>query len=149
MKKIKLTRNKFALVDDADYEWLNQWKWQCGNNGYASRRDWLEGRRKGKNILMHILINSTPQGMDTDHINHNKLDNQRKNLRSLTHQQNAFNIKVIKNTKSRHKGISWNKETKKWMAHITLNYKFIFLGRFSELRDAIFARKEAEKIYFV
>jgi len=71
MKRIKLTQEKVALVDDADFEFLNQWKWFYHQTGYA----------KSCHRYMHRLINKTPKGFHTDHINRNKLDNRKSNLR--------------------------------------------------------------------
>ncbi len=65
MKYIKLTQGKKVMVDDSDFEWLNQWKWQLSDNGYAIRRYKTTFR-------MHRLINNTPSGLFTDHINGNK-----------------------------------------------------------------------------
>ena len=125
MKKIKLTQNKYVLVDDEDYEWLNQWKW-CFNSHYAARN--VYHGKKVSSILMHRLINNTPEGKQTDHINRNKLDNRRKNLRSVTRSQNMRN--------KGKKGYSWHKRTKKWYAKITLNGKRVSLGYFTKESDA-------------
>jgi len=142
MKKIPLTQGKFALVDDEDFEWLNQWKWyyskvgKDGIGGYAMRKFRVNGKQK--TIRMHRLINNTPDGMDTDHDNGNKLDNRRKNLRDATTSQNQINRKKGRgNYSSRFKGVFWHKVTKKWHAQITLNGKRIHLGLFvSELAAA-------------
>lgn len=83
-KVIPLTRGKFAIVDEADYDVLNQWNWYYVENGYAAR--WGTPR-----MSMHRLINGTPKGMHTDHINGNKLDNRRCNLRTCTQGQNCAN----------------------------------------------------------
>lgn len=60
MKKIPLTQGKFALVDDSDYEWLNQWKWHF-HNGYAVMSG-PRGTEKREHILMHREIMKTPNG---------------------------------------------------------------------------------------
>ena len=64
--------NEFALVDDDDYEWLNQWKWSLGTHGYACRYEHnilSNGKKRKIHILMHRLVNKTPTGLLTDHIN--------------------------------------------------------------------------------
>lgn len=78
MKKIKLTQDKTALVDDDDYEYLSQWKWslQRGYNKYYSARYF-----DGKYIYMHRLIISAKKGEYVDHIDNNGLNNQKLNLR--------------------------------------------------------------------
>ena len=144
MAKIRLTKGKFAIVDDADLGLLGQWKWHSVAQ-YAARREYVPGG-KGKStyILMHRFINNTPEGMDTDHINHDGLDNRRSNLRTVTHQQNAFNPRLNARSTSGHKGVSWVKRIKRWRAHITIDNKYIHLGYFSNIEDAVVARRGAE-----
>ena len=83
MKKIKVG-NTFALVDDQDFESLNQFKWHQ-DKGYAY------GYVEGKHIYMHSLILNTPKGLFSDHINRNRLDNRRENLRIVSHAENNQN----------------------------------------------------------
>lgn len=150
MKKIKLTQGKYALVDDSDFEFLNQWKWYLSDSGYAIRTKYVRlglNKYTSKNIRMHRLINNTPEGVSTDHINRNRLDNKRENLRNVTKSQNAINSKIKENNKSGITGVYWDKFTKKWRAEIKFNYKKISLGRFVNIKDAILARKKGEIKY--
>ena len=150
MKRIELTKGKFALVDDEDFEWLNQFKWYISDSGYALRRVYIRGsgrkNQKGKTIRMHCLINNTPSEMITDHIDRNRLNNQRSNLRVADYRLNGINRGKQKNNTSGHKGICWNKSAKKWMAEIKCKKK-IYLGIYEFIEDAIIARKKVEKIY--
>jgi len=97
MKKIPLTQGKLALVDDADYKWLNQWKWKvinCNYTCYAARTIYLGGGRKNQKsgtIQMHRLILNAPINMEGDHKDGNGLNNQRSNLRLATSGQNSQN----------------------------------------------------------
>jgi len=104
MKQIKLTKNKYALVDDEDYDFLNQWKWHYHSMGYASRRKWIKGQNRQESILMHRFLMNTPVGMDTDHINRNKLDNRRSNLQICTKGLNHQRAKLQSNKKGIHLG---------------------------------------------
>lgn len=106
-----------ALVDDQDYDRLNKFRWSITNNGYAIRR------LKDKYFLMHREIIDIPKGMDTDHINRNKLDNRRKNLRIATRSQNNANQRLNSYNSSGYKGVSWNKTLKLWMAYIKVDGK--------------------------
>ena len=134
MKKILLTKGKFALVDDSDFVLRNQRKWLFSKGGYAvSRSD--------AKVYMHAFINKTSKGFHTDHINRNKLDNRRKNLRTVTASQNLLNSKTYKNNKSGYRGIYWYERYKKWEVHINR----IYVGRFKRLREAIQSRKKFEK----
>src|SRR3990167_9749261 len=96
MKIIRLNKGQSAIVDDDVFDYLNQWKWYFNNQGYAVRRPYIKGsgrkNQKCMTIHMHRLVNNTPNGMQTDHINRNKLDNRRENLRNVTDQQNKFNL---------------------------------------------------------
>lgn len=146
MKKIKLTQGKYALVDDEDFDYLNQWKWLY-KEGYAARRPWNKEEKKYYWVRMHRLLNKTPDGFFTDHINQNSLDNRKSNLRTVTTQQNAFNSRLYSTNRSGHKGIYWDKVNKKWRVAIMVNYKTVRLGRFKDIKEAIKVRKAAEKIY--
>ncbi len=87
MKEIPLTQGKVALVDDEDYEYLTQWKW-CYNR-YAVRCIGPKNHRQ--RIAMHQVILNPPEGLETDHIDRNKLNNQRSNLRAVTRSENMQN----------------------------------------------------------
>ncbi len=93
MKEIQLTQGKVALVDDEDYEYLNQWKWHAQKNGstyYVART--IKKNCGGKvNLFMHRVVNKTPCGLFTDHIDMNGLNNQKTNLRNATKSENLKN----------------------------------------------------------
>ena len=144
MKKIKLgLSQKFALIDDSDFQLVRKWRWWVNKNGYAQR--WTpQVNWKRTRILMHreILGLGKQDKIYIDHKNSNKLDNQRLNLRIATKSQNAMNS--IKED-----GVSWRKERKKWRARIRINRKEVFLGHFDIYEEAMSARKKAElNIYF-
>lgn len=92
MRKISLTKGYSVIVDDADYEYLSQWKWHY-NSGYAERKE------NGKHIRMHRQLCS---GDIIDHIKGNTLDNRRENLRPATKSQNAMNMQKL----GKYKGVS-------------------------------------------
>ncbi len=139
MKKIKLTKDKFSLVDDSDFEWLNGFKWMFFSSGYAVRFD------KGVYIPMHRFIMKTPKGMFTDHINGNPLDNRRSNLRICTAGENRLNMCIPKNNTSGYKGVCKFKYSKSlpWTARININKKRFHLGYFKNPEDAAVAYNEA------
>lgn len=118
MKRIPLTQGKFAIVDDEDYEWLNQWKWtlnRCGKDGkylYAGRE------ANGKQIRMHrqILGLTKNDPEMADHINHNGLDNRKCNVRICSNQQNQANSKRKNVGSSKYLGVRWHNN--KWAASI-------------------------------
>ena len=82
-KTIPLTQGKVAIVDDADFDWLNQWKWYAIHRRsiwYAETRD----RSTGRCIRMHRLITKVQPDLQVDHRNRDGLDNRRCNLRCCT-----------------------------------------------------------------
>jgi hypothetical protein len=82
MKEIPLTRGYVAIVDNRDFAWLSKYKWHAGGvvEHIAARR-----KENWKNVYMHRMIMGEPKGLEIDHINHNPLDNRRRNLRIVTH----------------------------------------------------------------
>jgi hypothetical protein len=147
MKKIYLTQGKFTIVDDSDYKWLIEHKWYF-NNGYAVRGVWLKERQRMDMILMHREILKVPDGLETDHINLNRLDNQKCNLRIATTSQNQANRFLLKNNTSGFKGVSWKKSHKVWSAKIRVNGKRLDLGYFKDKMVAVNIYNEAATKYF-
>jgi hypothetical protein len=97
MKYIPLTKGLVTTVDDDDYEYLNQFKWFL-SNGYAYRRNGYGY------MAMHREILRVPKGLETDHIDLNRLNNQRANLRVCTRRQNMAN-KLQRGSKTGFKGV--------------------------------------------
>jgi len=145
MKTIELTQGKQAIVDDSDYEYLMQWKWHYAH-GYAVRGV----RKNGKVtiVLMHRVILGAKTGEQVDHINHDRLDNQRSNIRVCTHEQNQHNRSLNRNNTSGYKGVHWNKDCKKWLASIKVSYKRIHLGCFTDIILAAKTYDSAAKKHF-
>lgn len=132
MKQIPLTQGLFAIVDDVDYELLNQWKWYAHKNGrvfYATRHI-----SKTKSLKMHQEIIGETPGFVCDHINGDGLDNRRDNLRTVTNRQNLQNRHV--ESSSKYPGVHWHKAIRRWQAQITINGYRKYLGVFISEEDA-------------
>ena len=142
MKKILLENTgHYALVDNEDYEMVMAFgKWYENDKGYAIKRHMIDG--KNKTIRMHALINDTPPGLVTDHINRNKLDNRRKNLRSVGVALNNWNSRPRSHQKyDLPSGISYDKNRNKYYAQQTIR------KRFDRLEDAVkFANKSKKEV---
>lgn len=144
VKTIELTQGQHALVDDCDYDYLNQWKWHALHqptiNGFYACRNmnlgYKNGKQKHKAIRMHRTIIESVIGRElqrnefVDHINHNPLDNRRENLRIASIRQNAQNLK--RKTTSKYPGVCWHKEKQKWIAQIQLKGNKKHLGTFND-----------------
>lgn len=142
MKTIELTQGKIATVDDCDYEYLMQWKW-CYSGVYAVRR---KSKHTGHLINMHRNI-FEQRGVKVngciDHIDRNKLNNQFKNLRLATVNQNQYNCVAQVNNSSGFKGVSRIRKSSKWLAQIRANGKSINLGTYPTREDAARAWNKA------
>lgn len=128
---IALTQGKFALVDAVDYEWLMEHVWYY-TSGYAGRYGGKE--HGGRTIFMHDCIMPSPEGLEVDHINLDKLDNRRSNLRHGTRTQNLGNVRSKKGS-SQYKGVSRTRG-KRWQVFIQKNGKSVYLGSCANEIDA-------------
>jgi hypothetical protein len=130
---IPLTQGRSVIVDDEDLAYLNKWKW-CYHRGYAVRTQRVNSKQAL--VYMHRLILNAQPGQACDHVNGDGLDNQRSNLRICTQSQNGMNRGKQKNNTSGFKGVTWNKDHKKWKAQIMLNGKSIYIGYFDDPEEA-------------
>lgn len=139
MRVIALTNHMNAFVDDEDFEYLNQWKWQAAkahNTFYATRSD--NSFTPKRTVKMHRVIMNLEHGDAhlVDHINHNGLDNKKSNLRICTDSQNNSNRTSIKNSSSKFLGVTLKikrrrtTDNKFWYAQIRKDGKTLFLGSF-------------------
>jgi hypothetical protein len=146
VKKIELTQGKYTIVDDEDYEFLNQWQWHVNRKKCKTSSDLLYAKRfeKRKTITMHRLILNAPKGMDVDHINGNGLDNRKCNLRIVSHRENMQNLTKFKGT-SKYPGVYWHKEKQKWHVKFKIGEKNHHVGYFVDEKKAYDAYLEATK----
>jgi hypothetical protein len=139
MKLIPLTQGKFAKVDDEDFERLTPYSWY-----YQKQLGYATARVDGLKTYMHRFIIDTPKGLITDHINRNKLDNRKYNLRVVNKAGNQRNHKVFSTNTSGVNGVSWNKAMQKWETYIWVNNIKKKLGYFKDIKKAYSVRINAE-----
>ena len=140
-KEISLVNKKgIALVDDEDYPYLLNFKWYF-IDGYAARVGDIDGKRVW--TLMHREIMKTPKGMDTDHINMQRMDNRKSNLRIATRSENMANTKAHKDKKIAPglKGVTL--ANGKWRARIFKTGRNYHLGVFDTAEQAAEAYRSA------
>lgn len=145
MKTIPVGKNHTALVDDADYDDLIQFKWYpC-----AKRRTVYAQRGGGYYKFTEFMHSRIAGYRRTDHIDGNGLNNQRFNLRESTRSQNKANApKYRGDHTSSYKGVSWDKGRKLWRASIRIDGNLKSLGRFTEEVEAAKAYDKAALHYF-
>ncbi len=130
VRLIPLAEGSYAYVDAADYDWLSQWNWHTASGGYAARCE------KGRIIFMHRVIMQPPPGMVVDHIDGNKANNCRFNLRVCTRKQNQGNMQKPHGAHSRYKGVSYSKRRDKFFAQCRFAGKHRWLGYFDDEVEA-------------
>lgn len=145
MKKISVGWNKYALVDDEDYNMLMEYKWRTRMSG--GKRYAVSKGSYNKSVIMHrLILGLTDSKVYCDHINGFTLNNQRCNLRAVTPSQNQMNKKA--SGASKYLGVSWRELSKKWISQITVYGKKKYLGSFdSELEAAIIYNIVARRYY--
>lgn len=146
MKEIPLSKGKITIVDDLDYEWLSQWKWCVSNKGYAQRNT-PKADGRVTTIRMHSQIVGIKPGFQADHINGDRLDNRRSNLRHATCAQNSENREKVRGN-SQFKGVGQRKDTQKWRAIIQKGATVHYIGQFStEVEAALAYNKVAISLF--
>jgi hypothetical protein len=133
-KEIPLTQGKFAIVDDDDYERLIEHKWCYTKQGYAGAYKKGTSATGAERMLMHREICTPQKGFVVDHINMDKLDNRKENLRVVTYRENCFNRLKIKGN-SRFKGVALS-HPNRWVASIWIGDKRVNLGSYEKEEDA-------------
>lgn len=135
MKEIVLVNNRgITLIDDDDYDLIKNYKFCLSTNGYAYCNNW-----NNKRILLHRIIINVQYNQIIDHINRNKLDNRKENLRITNRLENFLNS----DSYDKSKGYFWNKSNNKWRAVILRNGKTYHLGYFLTEEEAKIAVKNA------
>lgn len=138
-RKIPLTLGKEAIVDEADYAWLSQWKWYAhkkDNTFYVHRKMCVNGKEISVQMHREILGLKYGDGKLTDHKNRNGLDNRKKNLRVANYQLNAYNCKMRTDNTSGYRGVSWNMRDQRWITQVRVNGTPKYFGSFTDIIKA-------------
>lgn len=136
-------RKLLVMVDDEDYETLSKFNWVSMKELTIYSHTTDKGR-----ILIHRYIMNCPENLEVDHIDGNRLNNQKSNLRIVNSSQNKMNRGPRKDCKSGYKGVTWNNKNCNWNARIMANGRYKHLGCFQSKEEAAKAYNDAAKIYF-
>ena len=128
-----------VMIDLEYVDVVKDYKWYLKQEGYAFNKEIG---------YLHRFIMNPPKDMVVDHINQDKLDNRRENLRICTDQENKLNHSIYSNNTSGASGVNWSKRYNKWEAQLQVDRKVIYLGRYNTKEEAIEARRQAEIEYF-
>ena len=131
--EITLKSGHKVLIDDEDENLLKQYHW-CVHHGYAVANGVRNGKRYS--IYMHRLIMNTPEGMEVDHKNGNRLDNRKSNMRNCTTKENCYNRGKNRNNKTGFKCVFRTEDSKKFKARVKFNGKNINLGNYDTASEA-------------
>ena len=135
------------MFDLEDYEKIKDYSWQCKRN----KKDYcfvMSQVRETRVVMSRLIMDCDDSSLQVDHINHDTLDNRKRNLRVVTVSQNNMNKDVRSDNTSGHTGVSFDKKSGKYVSYIKINQKRIYLGSFIDINDAIKAREDAEDKYF-
>lgn len=143
MKIIYTKKGEAIRVDDEDYQALSSHPWHIHTEGYA--KTYRKQNGKTISIYMHRLLMSPPKGLVVDHINGDKTDNRKSNLRICKIADNIQRSPSSYKSKSGIKGVRY--DSGKWVSVVKVNGKPIYLGRFSDLDEAAAVYKEASLRY--
>lgn len=134
--EVPLTRGAVALVDECDFERVTAHRWYLTSSGYAARSIWNCGDRRIE--YMHRAIMEAPPGIEVDHINHDRVDNRRSNLRCVDHSTNAKNVSSHRDGTSHYRCVSFDKKRGLWVVFARIDGKQRYFGSFEHEEDAAY-----------
>jgi hypothetical protein len=144
LMELQLTNTKdVAIIDAEDFDKVKDFAWRLDETGYVSIV--LCSKRVYSRVCLHQVI--LGDGL-FDHINRNRLDNRKSNLRKATYKQNSWNRAKKTSSKSKYKGVSWHKIRGKWNATIKTGVNKTHLGSFDTEEAAALAYNYAAKKHF-
>lgn len=140
--------DEVAFIDEEDLDIVQQYHWyKDKSKGYWTTNIIQEDGRK-TTLTLHRLVTNANSNEIVDHINRDKNNNRKSNLRKCTSQQNSYNHSLKINNKTGYSGVALSRNRKRWTANIRINGKRKFLGTFDTKEEAIQARLQAEADWY-
>lgn len=131
----------YIKVDAEDYAEVTRSTWSLGTHGYA------RARRNQQTVFLHKLL--CPGDGYVDHINHDRLDNRRANLRLVDNATNVQNRQgAQRNSKSGVRNVCWHKKSGKWLVQLSVRGRYVYVGLYDDLGDAARAASTARQEHF-
>jgi hypothetical protein len=127
---IPVTGGHLALIDADDAVRVSARKWRLDSDGYV-----ISGGKQ-TNFKLHRFVLNAPKGVAVDHVNQDKLDNRKVNLRYVTHSQNVVHAPLRHTNTSGYKGVTWHKRTQTWRAYIRVAGRQIHIGHYDSAQEA-------------
>lgn len=134
-------QGKFAIIDIEDYDKISSYSWHIGVHGYV-----ISKVNKNHRVFMHRIINNTPSGMDTDHINGIRHDNRKCNLRTADKHINQLNRGMTKRNTTGYKGVTITRYGF-FQAQIKIHQKNLYLGTYKDPVSAAIVYAMAHTLY--
>lgn len=131
-------------VDREDYGTVSRYRWVTNAAGYFV----TSLGKRNKHIFLHQLVLKPPEGKIVDHIDGDKTNCRKENLRLCTYKENAWNSTLSSTNKCGYKGVYWASDRKKWRAEITVDGKHIHIGSYNTAEEAARAYDEYALFYF-
>lgn len=141
----KTNNGEEFYFSDCDYDLIKNYCWSINHGGYVVT---TKPNDKRLTFMHKLIIGELSEGFEVDHINHDRKDNRRTNLRICLAKDNSKNKKTYKTNKTGVSGVYYNKKTHKWVSQISVDSRRLWLGSFDNINDAIIARLNAEKQYY-
>lgn len=138
-------------IDKSDLLLVSPYKWHVNSTGYAVCNIYTgmkEGKQTSKTLLMHRVLLAAPKGMEVDHINENKLDNRRKNIRICTKSQNSLNKGLSQRNTSGFIGVSLFRQTNRYSSSVTVSGRKKHLGYYKTAVEAARIYDKAAKQFY-
>ena len=143
-----------VIIDDEDYHYIKDYKYTVNESilklrglYYFSRSLYCSGKRVTTSLHRDIMGCVNGDTIIVDHINGNTLDCRKQNLRLCNRTENNRNAKIRKDNTSGYKGVCFDKRTSSWRVRISVDRKYIHIGRYKNIEDAYIAYCEASNKY--
>ena len=155
LRIIPIANGPDATIDEEDWTWAKDHSFWVNVRGYVMYSVWLREEKRiwSRSLHAHVM-GAPPPGLITDHINGDRADNRRANLRFTNQHVNGINRhKLNRNNRSGVRGVSWQppggrRVTGRWQAKITSDGVTKWLGSFTTMEQAVEVRKAAELEFY-